>query len=55
MEPLQGTDQQGFLIKGPGLFEAAFENCKHIFGTGRIIPVERTHTRKFFFKRQNHS
>jgi hypothetical protein len=55
MEPFQGADQQGFLIKGAGLFDAAFEDFQHVFGTGRIIPVERPHTAKFFLKRQNHT
>jgi hypothetical protein len=54
MEPFQGADQQGFLIKGTGLFYAAFEDFQHVFGAGCIIPVERSHTGKFLFKRQNH-
>jgi hypothetical protein len=55
MEPFHGTDKQCFFVKGPGSFDAAFEDCEHIFRIGRIIPVERSHAFKFFLKRQNHT
>jgi hypothetical protein len=55
MEPFQGTDQQGLPIKGPGLFHAALKNRQHIFGAGRMIPIKRIQTGKFFLTGQYHA
>jgi hypothetical protein len=55
MEPFQGTDQKGLLIKGSGLFHAALKNRQHIFGAGCMIPVEGGQVFKFFPAGQDHA
>jgi hypothetical protein len=48
-EAFKAAEKKKIPGKRGGLFKAAFDNRKYVFGADIIVPVQRTHKLDFFF------